>query len=63
MYSKIFLSKKDGLFYVGIFGKNNKLMFVSKGFESMYRADFQLIKMNKHFPFKVFNPRPIDYNM
>ena len=46
MYCQIF---KDiqGKFRVGIFAKNKKLMFVSQIFDSTYRAEFCLLKINR----------------
>jgi len=63
MYSQIFLCKKTGQFNVGIFGKNGKLMYVSKNFATKFEADKASMKINDYFPAKVFNPKPVDYVM
>jgi len=62
-YCRIFLSKKTGQFNVGVFGKNGKLMLVSKDFVTKFDAEKQLLKVNRLIQAKVFNPKPKDYRL
>jgi hypothetical protein len=61
MYCRIFLSKDNGQFHVGIFGRNGKLMFISQNFATMFDAEKCLLKINRFFPAKVYDPKPANY--
>lgn len=61
MYCRIFLSKDSGQFHVGIFGSNNKLMFISQNFDLYCKAQECMMKMSKLLPTKPYDPKPTDY--
>ena len=61
MYCRMYLSKKDGQFYIGIFGDNHKLMFRSQSFSTMFHAKKSIMKMIDKMNVYEYNPKPVDY--
>jgi hypothetical protein len=61
MYCRIYLSKINGQFYIGIFGDNHKLMFKSQSFVTMFHAKKAVMRMIDKMTIIEFNPKPKDY--